>query len=180
MDTILVTGITPLDEYPKCAYENYCKQCMESDTLCIPTQKPDVESINELKVNIKIENHKVINTILGPKIIIRGVKYIKIIYTADNSIQSVHSAHWEIPFCQFILLENLTYDRCLKNIDNVYTGIEHACVKCFEKRYVDISILYIMCPQIEGNRNNYCKSESYESCKPNYSCLGNRYLRDNY
>lgn len=164
LENILITGITPLDNYPVCGCDEFYKQVMENDMLCIPSQKPDIESINELKVSVCLDRFKVIKTILGPKIVIQGVKHIKAIYTADNCEQSLHSAHWEIPFCEFALIEGVSYDRCLKTVMDVFIGIEEACVKCYDKRTIDISILYIICPQIRKGYDEIPCDDYYEPC----------------
>lgn len=50
----------------------------------------------------------------GRKLVIEGVLRQKVVYTADVDEQSVHSAHFEIPFVAFIVpyasFEGLTYD----------------------------------------------------------------------
>lgn len=60
-------------------------------------------------------NQNAEGTILtGRKLIIEGVLKQKIVYTANVDVQSVHSAHFEIPFVSFIIpyakFEGLTYD----------------------------------------------------------------------
>lgn len=165
LENVLITGITLLDEYPICGNCEYYKQVIESDALCIPVQKPDIESINELKVYICVEKFKVIKTVLGPKIVIQGTKQVKIIYTADNCQQSLHSAHWDIPFCEFVLMDSYSYDKCLKTVVDVFAGLEDACVKCYDKRTIDISILYILCPQVRKVYDGSNCDDYYEPCR---------------
>ncbi|RDY25171.1 DUF3794 domain-containing protein [Romboutsia weinsteinii] len=155
IENISITGVTPLEKYPKSKCSKYYKQCLEDDILCIPHPKPDIDCINEVNASICVEKYDILNTVLGPKLIIHGVKNIKIIYIADNCQQSLHYAHWSIPFCEFILLKDLSYDECHSIIDNIFVGIENICIKHNNCRMIDMSLLFIICPQICDY--NYCK-----------------------
>ena len=149
---INITGITKIDCYPPYIEEYFCKQNLENDIVCIPNQKPDIESINEVKVGLSIDHYEVINTCLGPKIILKGTKSIKVLYTADNHQQSCHSAHWEHTFCDFILLRGLHYDNCHNIIKGIFIGLESVIVKEFDCRHVDLSIIYVICPILEPKK----------------------------
>ena len=152
-DNISITGITPLDYYPdKCTITN-CKQNIESISLCIPCQKPDMESINEIKVSFCINSCKLLNTILGPKILANITCKIKVIYTAKNPEQSLHSAHWDINFCDFILLETPYYDKRNLCTSNLFIGLEDVCILGYDERYIELSLLYILCPNINMSNN---------------------------
>ncbi|MCC0707801.1 MULTISPECIES: DUF3794 domain-containing protein [unclassified Clostridioides] len=165
-ESILKTGITPLEDYPDNKCMKYYKEFIEDDILCVPTQKPDIECINEVSVKICIEDKEIINTILGPKLVIKGFKNIKVIYTGDNCQQSLHSAHWSIPFCQFILLKDLRYDKCDNIIETIFVGIENIYVKHFDCRMIDLSLLFIICPQLRNCNNCKC-CRSYCMHNPN-------------
>lgn len=156
-DDMLITGITSLDCYPKLRCAELCRQIVETDSLCILDVKPDIESINEVKVNVEVECFKIINSILGPKILVSGVKKIKVIYTACNLEQSVHSAHWCVPFCDFILLKGLSYEKCCNLINKIFVGVEHVCIRTHEKRRVDVSILLILCPVVKCDNFDPCR-----------------------
>lgn len=144
-DNISLTGITPLSCYPdKKCFEHY-KQNIETVCISVPCEKPEIESIEEVKVSIDVIDYKCINTILGAKLIIKGEFRIKVIYTANNRVQSVHSAHWCVPFYDFILLENLS-PMCLRNINNVFSALEDISINAYCSKTVDLSLLYIMCP----------------------------------
>ena len=151
LDNILITGITDLECYPPISCTRYCKQCIQNDFLYVPDEKPDIESINEIKVSVCVEDFEVFKTILGPKLLLNGQKKIKILYTANNCQQSLHSAQWCIPFCEFILLKNLHYDKCFNDINNVFIGVENVRMKYFNKRSIDISLLFIICPEFQSN-----------------------------
>lgn len=90
------------------------KQLSIDDTLCIPDVKPDIEEINDMNVEGEIIECHVISTpsvisnegqtLSGYKLIVRGVLREIIEYTADTAEQSVHSAHYSLPFSSFIVL----------------------------------------------------------------------------
>lgn len=100
------------DMFPACT--KAFKQLQVQEILCIPPQKPDIEQI--LSVHAKIETTKttVIETsngisfegqiLTGKKLIIEGKLHQKIEYVADDVVQSVHAAHFSIPFSSYIVL----------------------------------------------------------------------------
>ena len=168
---INITGITRLDCYPQAIDERFCKQTMENDVVSVPCKKPDIESINEVKVCVTIDCFDVIDTFLGPKLIVKGTKSIKILYTANNHQQSCHSAHWDIPFCDFVLLKGLQFDSCCNSVKDVFVGVESVIVKDFDCRHVDLSILYILCPVLtfkKGVMKDHCMV-LHEECDEFYN-----------
>ncbi len=108
LDNITLTGITPLENYPDCCSNKNCKQNIQQLSLSIPCQKPEMESINDIKITLCIKAFKILNTILGRKVLINGVSKVKAIYTAKNKEQSLHSAHFTVPFSTFIIVEKDT------------------------------------------------------------------------
>lgn len=62
----------------------------------------------------------------GRKLIIEGTLKQKIVYTAEVDTQSVHSAHYEVPFMAFIIpyakFEGLTYQKNIEVYDPVTNG----------------------------------------------------------
>jgi hypothetical protein len=170
-DNISVTGISSLDKYPNSKCKKYYKQCLDDLVLCIPHEKPDMECINEVNAKICVDDYSILNTILGPKLFIKGRKNIKIIYTADNCQQSLHSAHWSVPFCEFILLKDLYYNECQNIIEGIFIGLEDICIKHFEKNVIDLSLLFIICP-------NLCDFNYCHDCQKNYMSNSDRFYCD--
>ena len=100
----------------------------------IPIVKPDIEGIVEIHSQIEIISQRVIKTpvvmgytddagnsiagedipnaectnLTGRKLIIEGFLKQKVIYTAADDEQSLHSANFEIPFSTFIIIEKDT------------------------------------------------------------------------
>lgn len=90
------------------------KQMSVEEYLYIPEEKPDVEQINGVTGIIEIVKCSVIETgkitsqegqkLRGYKLIVHGVLRQIVEYTACEPEQSVHSAHYDIPFSTFIVL----------------------------------------------------------------------------
>lgn len=171
-ENVSVTGITPLDYYPSKERLLDCKECSTTDIVYIPCKKPKIESINEIKVCICVDDYRIIETILGPKIIVSGKKKFKVIYTALNREQSVHSAHWELPFYEFILIKDLCYEKCKKIIGSIFVGLEDVCTNFYNKNCIEINSLFIICPIInECNSScNNCECNFKPKCKHEHVC----------
>jgi len=99
-----------LDEFP------YWTQISIPETLIIPEMKPDIEQINYVNVSVEIVRKKLIVTptsvgenvegkmLTGNKLVIEGNLCQTVSYTADVPKQSVHSAHFSIPFSAYIVV----------------------------------------------------------------------------
>lgn len=161
MSSILICGITSIEAYPKGISVKYCKQCVEKIELCIPSVKPDIEEPNEIHISICVEKVKMIDTVLGPKLVIEGKIRVKLIYTADNRVQSVHSAHWEKAFCNYILLRDIKGSCYSLGVSNVFVGVEDVCVTCVGRRELSLSVIFILCPKVSENKNSIEACECY-------------------
>lgn len=150
---ITLNGITSLEDYPNL---KYYKECLENKEIYIPQGKPDIQSLEEVRVSISVEEYKIINTILGTKILLNGTQKIRIVYTADNFQESIHTSNYNVPFCEFILLDNITYEQCKEHINNIFIGIEDINVCKYDKKTVTLSILFIISPEIIANEIISC------------------------
>lgn len=108
------------------------KQLSKEEYLKIPCQKPDIEEILSTLVEVEIVNTKIIDTpimtslegqnLTGKKLIIEGILDQKIEYVALLPEQSVHSAHFRVPFSTFIVLppdfieENLAVEGVIEDV----------------------------------------------------------------
>lgn len=119
-DTTEVISLTP-----------YWKQMHISESLQIPAQKPDLEQINSVDVSVSILRAEVIKTprsyddtgavpvaqpnlegrlLSGRKLIVEGQLCQKVVYTALEATQPLHSAHFYVPFSAFIVVpEEITF-----------------------------------------------------------------------
>jgi hypothetical protein len=125
------------------------------EILTIPCEKPCIESINKVFIDVKIISKRVIQTpaaldvnglpipneegtfLTGSKLVVEGLLIQKIVYTADLPEQSVHSAHFKIPFSVFIMLP-------------VGTDVDTAKF-CVEICVEDVYVKQINCKQIFKN-----------------------------
>ena len=160
MNSTLICGITSVDAYPRDICIENCKQWMEKIQFNVPVAKPDIEEINEIHVSACVEKVKMIQTVMGFKLIVEGRIKIKIIYTADNNVQSVHSAHSEKSFCEYILLGGFKECGYQLTVRSVFPGVEDVCIQDVGKRQANLGVLLILCPQIckekMSTRNQTC------------------------
>ena len=89
------------------------------EILTIPRNKPNIESIDKIYINVLIEKTRIISTpktannvtsieglkLTGKKLLVDGYLCQTIVYTADNCSQTVHSTSFKIPFSTFIVIE---------------------------------------------------------------------------
>lgn len=111
------------------------------ELLYIPCEKPPVETIDKVFINVKIISKRVVKIpkatgeneegtkLTGWKLIIEGVLCQKIVYTADLPVQSVHSAHFNIPFSAFIMLGE-------EDDDDVALNTKYCVEPCVEDVFV--------------------------------------------
>ena len=86
------------------------------ETLIIPDVKPDIEGVDAIDVAAQIIRTKAIVTpqslipnqegknLTGRKLIVEGLLCQTINYTANECTQSVHSAHFAVPFSAYIVI----------------------------------------------------------------------------
>lgn len=126
-DQIIVKGICPeekiqkflLDTVNGATVNNYTwVEFSVPEVLTIPCVKPDAEEILSVSSKVEIISQKIIETpegankegfkITNRKLVIEGVLKQVIMYTAKNKEQSVHTAHFNVPFSVFIVLPKNT------------------------------------------------------------------------
>jgi hypothetical protein len=111
------TGITdPLPTHP-----HAFKQFSVQENVCLPEAKPDIEQITKVMAEVVILKTRVIatpgsqtttvtsqegQTLTGWKVIVEGEVQQKVEYVADEPTQSVHAAHFNVPFSTFVVLPN--------------------------------------------------------------------------
>ena len=131
----------------------YWTQISIPETLIIPEQKPDIEQINSVNVSAEIIRQKVIVTptsavrnvegklVSGRKLIVEGNICQNVSYTALVPDQSVHTAHFVVPFSAYIVIPvtitvgGVTVDTLEVNFQ-VNTCIEDVFIKSFCARQI--------------------------------------------
>lgn len=139
--SIVISGITPISHFPKCPPHHPCTQFCESDKLCIPYQKISRENLREICFKICIHSFKVICTPAGKKLVIDGIKHIKIFFMSDGPHQMIHSADFEIPFCTFVLLKDIQDE-----VVDVCSVVEDVTVKFHDCKYFTVVSIIFVCP----------------------------------
>jgi hypothetical protein len=120
-----VTGLcTPSDVTEIISTNPFWQQQYIIENLIVPEQKPDIEQINSINVGVEILKQTVIKTprsftnttppvpvpnlegklLTGRKLVIEGEICQKILYTADEATQPVHSVDFFVPFSSFIVV----------------------------------------------------------------------------
>jgi len=120
----VTTPCNPADVTPIISANPFWMQQYVTETLTLPIQKPDIEQINSVDVTVEIIRKVVIRTprsfsnttppvaepnlegklLTGRKLIIEGQLVQKILYTADDPTQPVHSVDFFFPFSSFIVV----------------------------------------------------------------------------
>ncbi|MBM7625130.1 DUF3794 domain-containing protein [Sporohalobacter salinus] len=113
-DLIEIVGIAEC--FPELCEHDSWTQLSIPETLTIPEQKPDIEQVNKVAIKVEIISQRVVrtpvscgcsidgNNLTGRKLIIEGVLNQKVFYVADVDEQSVHAAHFKVPFSTFIVI----------------------------------------------------------------------------
>lgn len=127
------------------------KQFTVQETLVLPEAKPDIEQIVKVIAQVVITSTKVIKTPVGKslegqilsgyKLIVEGEVKQKIEYVADECKQSVHAAHFDVPFSTFIVLPS-TYQ--IGTPVPVTAYIEDLFVELIDKRTIFKNIILLL------------------------------------
>lgn len=146
-DLIEINGIA--DMFP--AYSNTFKQFQVGRIFNLPVQKPDMEQLLNVTVTVEVLKTNIIETpkgisfegqiLTGKKLIINGRIQQKIEYISDDPLQSVHAAHFIIPFSSYIVLgSNFA---CASDFET--TGyVEDIYVKQVDKRKIIMNVILLL------------------------------------
>jgi hypothetical protein len=100
-----IVGVSDSSDFPIIGVLDRYNQFEVEETLTIPDEKPDIEQITQVLIESKITDYKTIITPTGLKVILNGELTQKVIYVANEPTQSVHSAEFVKPFCDFISVD---------------------------------------------------------------------------
>lgn len=152
-------GLTQPSRFPPNLLPDYCTETCETDKLCIPCQKPDISQILSVSINISLSSTKVICTPCGKKLVIEAVKHLKIMYIAAEPCETVHTAHFCLPLCMFILLKDPH-----REVTDICTVVEYVSIKQLDCRCVAVSALILACAILKP----CCPSDPCEPCCDNH------------
>lgn len=139
----------------------YWLQMNVPETLTVPEVKPDMEQINSVNISVDIFRQEVVKVPVSPvdangnyisnlegkistgrKLIIEGQLCQKVVYTADEPEQPVHSAHFYVPFSSYIVVPaQITFNptTTLDSLDvnfQVNACIEDVAIKMLDPRTI--------------------------------------------
>lgn len=124
-DLIEKIGVTPSEKFDPATFDtgDTWTQIFIPEILCIPHQKNDVEQVIKVTSRVQIVSQRVTKTpiarnsnnnnlivnyegtkLTGWKLVIEGILRQKILYTAAVNGQSIHAAHFDVPFSAYIIL----------------------------------------------------------------------------
>ncbi|MGG5462109.1 hypothetical protein [Clostridium sp. B9] len=145
--TVTSTSNTCTVEYKTLSF----LQCFKDGILEIPSQKPDIESIVSLDINLLFQDYEIIDSpvgtssskqnLTGKKLLIHFKLCIMVTYIATDSEQSVHSAEYELGKCEYIVLPNVDNYDCLINLTH---EVEDVFYSQLNSRNVFYNITYII------------------------------------
>lgn len=110
-DLIQYEGISSI---PACTTTQDYKQSNLQGILCVPVAKPDVEQVVRVWGKIDVQHYEIVATpvgtsvegqqLTGCKMMIVGELSFKVQYVACDATRTVHTAHFMVPFCDYIIL----------------------------------------------------------------------------
>lgn len=113
-----VEGIGIADDFP--VHPHFFTQIAIPEVVVIPEQKPNIEQLISVMVDIDIESTRIINTpvgtsnegqhLTGKKLSIEILIKQKIKYVADEPTQSVHAAHFDKKMASIFIIVPTTFD----------------------------------------------------------------------
>lgn len=119
----------------------------------VPCQKPDIEEVDDVVVEIKIDDSYIVKTaqqvsnerqqLSGYKLIVHGHIDISIEYTALLPDQPMHSAHCSMPFSTFIILP-MDYDGGEVDVTAILEDVD---IDMISRRGVDVGIVFLVIAQ---------------------------------
>ncbi|GGD09043.1 DUF3794 domain-containing protein [Pontibacillus salipaludis] len=164
-DMISYNGIASNNEFPECplAY----KQFTIIENAYVPKSKPNIEEVNSISASVIIKEVKLINSPYDTKLLVSGVIKQKIIYTAHKPDQPVHNFHFDIPFCELIILDGKQH--CHDSFE-VQAFIEDIHVFFTGKRKLKVCKVICLCvTHKKGNLTNPKQGCNFEH-KEHWDC----------
>lgn len=123
-DIVDIVGLCNPNEVIDFTKSNFWTEIVVDENLILPEQKPNIEQINSVNINVQITRKKVIVTpkaiaattggvpnniegkiVTGRKLIVEGLLCQSVSYTALVPKQSVHTAHFQVPFSAYIVVD---------------------------------------------------------------------------
>ena len=139
-----IKGVTEvISQYP------YWFENIINETLKVPDEQPDLESINSLNITVNILRQEVVKTpiastdniegktLSGRKLIVQGNLCQRVSYTAAEEVQGVYSVDFNVPFSAYIIVP-IQYSFNGTSVDSLDINYSvNACVEDISMEMVD-------------------------------------------
>lgn len=154
-EMISYAGIASKEDFPEgpLAY----KQFTIIENAFVPKPKPSIEEVNKVSASVLISHSKFITSPYDCKLLVSGIVKQKIIYTAAKPDQPVHNFHFNVPFCELIILENQKH---IPHHFELNAFIEDIHVFSTEKRR--LKICKVLCLTVV--KHPHCVPDNKPSC----------------
>lgn len=113
------------------------------ESLFIPSVKPDIEELDSLSISVNVIRTRLVNTpvgeslegqiLTGKKLIIEGELCQAVTYTGDVPEQSLHTAHFTVPFSAYIVVDGSFTEKVHFQINAL---IEDVCISQISSREI--------------------------------------------
>lgn len=133
------------------------KQMTINRIFKIPSQKPDMEEMDDLAVEVEVLDHYVVKTaqgtseegqvLSGNKLIVHGQLRVVLEYTAEVTTQSMHSAHWSMPFTAFVILPRDYQEGQWIEVTVVVEDVEGMML---DERTIEANVILMVVAKIQG------------------------------
>lgn len=185
-NSIEILGITPPSDFPICHPHHPCTQICQTDKLFLSCEQ-DIKKILKLIVTVSICSFKIINTPIGKKVVVHGIKHIKVISAIEKECKCTHSACFDIPFCLFIMLKDFNAE-----IMKICAVVEDISVQCLKHQFLLVSIIIFACPIFKHEKkcdhpeciktcncnekdhdscsHKHCTHDDYNNCQNQHEC----------
>ncbi len=162
---INVIGVAPEYELPN-KINGQIVQYSEIETILIPNDKPEVKSIYEIMVDVKVKSIRTINAPLGKTIVVDGEKKYKIIYTENGDSEKANILYLSTPYNTFF---ELSKDNVDIDINNIKVYILDAYFDLISPRKIYCHSVYLLDANYscENLKNEFDKNVNVSSFKEN-------------
>ena len=164
-EVIDISGLCNINSLNLAAPNNVWTEIIVAESLVIPIEKPDIEQINAVNISTNIVRQKVVvtptspkdaagnlipnfegKTLTGRKLIVEGELCQTVTYTANVCSQTVHSAHFVVPFSAYLVIPgaNSAGIDSLKLNFQVNACIEDVFIKEFSPRHIFKNVILLL------------------------------------
>lgn len=138
-EKIAVVGMAHPSQFPSCLPNHPATQVCQADKLWLGNIKC-LKKIAQVCAGLQICDSRVICTPLGRKLVVEGIKQIKVIYVEEHCAEK-RSMCFQIPFVAFVLLRE-SVDKIIK----VCALMEDISASQLNSRTIVVTTVIFVCP----------------------------------